>query len=164
MPDQPLNPLGSDFTIRKAVFPEEADLVRRLFRDYQKNINVDLCFQSFEEELAALPGKYSTVLLAFRQDEPIGSVALRTYTEGIGEMKRLFLYPEHRGGGRGRQLALALLDAAREAGFTKVHLDTIRGKMDPAIALYRDLGFVEVPSPARSNSPDLLDMEVTLGI
>lgn len=162
MPDQPLNPLDSNFSIRPAVFPEEAELVRRLFRDYQANIQVDLCFQSFEQELAALPGKYEAVLLGVVEGEAVGCVALRPYAEGVGEMKRLYVDPARRGRGRGRRLAEALLAEARARGYERVHLDTIPGKMDAAIAMYRQLGFVDVAEEQSASGLRLLHMEVAL--
>lgn len=59
-----MSPQSIQFNIRPARFPEDADLVRRMFRDYQADIQVDLCFQSFAEEWESWPGRYEMVLLA----------------------------------------------------------------------------------------------------
>jgi putative acetyltransferase len=54
----------------------EIDEVRRLFREHEAYLNVDLCFQEFESELANLPGKYvppfGTLLLAMNGRKSIG--------------------------------------------------------------------------------------------
>lgn len=135
-------------------------MVERLFRDYQADINVDLCFQSFEEELASLPGKYELILIAGDN----GCVALRPFNEGGLEMKRLFVYPAARGTGLGRALVEAAIDHARAAGYQRLHLDTIETKMPSAVRLYRALGFVEAGRRGGfQNQPDLLDMVLDLG-
>ncbi len=153
-----MSPQSFQFNIRPARFPEDAELVRRMFRDYQADIQVDLCFQSFEEELRGLPGKYELVLLAEG-----GCVALRPYAEGTVELKRLFVYPAARGKGLGGALLQQALDWARTHGYERVRLDTIREKMPDAIRMYKALGFRELPPTGEGTAlPGLVDMELVL--
>src|SRR5579884_1761661 len=89
-------------------------LARELFRAYAAGLGVDLCFQSFDEELAHLDTMYAllggTLLLArdAASGEAGGCVGLRRLDETTGEMKRLYVRPAIRGGGLGRQLAIAI--------------------------------------------------------
>jgi GNAT superfamily N-acetyltransferase len=131
----------------------DIERVRELFRDYERGLGIDLCFQGFEAELAALPGDYAPpggrLLLAHVGDAIAGCVALRRLDSEACEMKRLYLRPEFRGHGRGRQLANACIDAARQLGYTRMRLDTLP-VMREAITMYRTLGFTDIP-PYRPN-------------
>jgi len=51
--------------------------------------------------------------------------------------------PEFRGHAIGRILAERVISEAREIGYSRMRLDTVQGKMDRAIAMYRELGFKE---------------------
>ena len=152
--------------------PRELDAVRAIFRDYADSLGIDLGFQNFEQELASLPGEYAeprgALLLAVVDvsevavpvaAEPLarapgrlahvaGCCALRPLDTAdypnAAEMKRLYVRPQFRGVGLGRQLVEAILDAARGAGYACVLLDTL-DDMESARALYEDLGFAEVP-------------------
>ncbi|MEZ5844192.1 MAG: GNAT family N-acetyltransferase [Hyphomicrobiaceae bacterium] len=120
--------------------------VATLFRAYADSLDVDLCFQGFEAELAGLPGKYApseggALLVARRVDsEAIGCVALRRIDRAVGEMKRLYVSPEGRGSGLGRRLADAICDEARRLGYAEIRLDSLPS-MTTAIAMYRTMGF-----------------------
>ncbi|MBE7367084.1 GNAT family N-acetyltransferase [Ramlibacter sp. HM2] len=130
----------------------ELDAVRSIFREYAAGLGVDLCFQNFEQELAGLPGDYAAprgaLLLARVDGEVAGCCALRPLDSAdypnAAEMKRLFVRKAFRGFGLGRQLAEATLDAARQAGYACVLLDTL-DDMEAARALYEDLGFEDIP-------------------
>ncbi len=135
-------------SIVQAQSHEEIDRTRELFEEYAAWLGINLCFQNFEKELAELPGEYvpptGRMFLAFDGDQISGCVALRKLGDGVCEIKRLYVRPDFRGKGLGRELTEAVIDAAREAGYDRMRLDTLPGKMDRAIAMYRSLGFREI--------------------
>jgi ribosomal protein S18 acetylase RimI-like enzyme len=139
--------------------------VRELFVEYAAWLNVDLCFQGFEAELAALPGAYARpdglLLLATRDGQAAGCVALRRFDERSGEVKRLWVRPAFRTGGLGRRLASQVIAAAREAGYQRLVLDTL-APMGEAIALYRSLGFAEIPAYYHNPLPGAVYMAMDL--
>lgn len=132
--------------------PEQLAATRLIFREYADQLGVDLCFQNFEAELAGLPGDYAPpqgcLLLALLDGEIAGCCAMRPLETvdypNACEMKRLYVRQGFRGLGLGRQLAEAVLDAARIAGYHSVLLDTLND-MEAARALYEDLGFKDIP-------------------
>lgn len=152
----------SDFYIREASVSQELPIVRELFEEYAAGLGVDLCFQGFAEELAELPGKYCKpeggIWLAVVGNEVAGCVVLRPLDEDHGEIKRLFVRPRFRGLGLGRKLAEQALQAAAEAGYPCVRLDTLPS-MGDAIALYRLLGFTEIAPYCRNPVPSALFFE-----
>lgn len=134
-------------TIREAATAADIAQVRELFLEYQSTLGVDLCFQGFAEELAALPGHYAPpagrLLLASNGASVLGVVALRPILSADCEMKRLYVRASGRGAGLGRLLTEALIKEARLAGYRRVLLDTLPS-MTEAQALYRSMGFVEI--------------------
>lgn len=134
------------FTI--AAVESEADLadVIRLFRAYAESLPVDLAYQGFEAEMAAMPGKYAPpkgVLLIARNDAggAVGCAALRPIEPpGTCEMKRLYVTDEGRGQKLGKRLVDRLFDEARRIGYREMRLDTLPSMLD-AQALYRRFGF-----------------------
>jgi ribosomal protein S18 acetylase RimI-like enzyme len=141
-------------TIQIQVFSEtsELPLVRALFTEYADSLNIDLCFQNFDAELDALPGDYApprgTLVLARSGSELVGCCAMRPLDAAdypnACEMKRLYVRPALRGCGVGRRLAEAVMEAAQQAGYATMLLDTL-SEMETARAMYQDLGFTEVP-------------------
>ncbi len=142
------------------------DEIRALFLEYAKSLDFNLCFQSFDRELLELPGEYAPpdgrLILCTFDGKAAGCIALKRLEPRICEMKRLYVRPEFRGHQLGAKLANYLIEEALHAGYTSMRLDTIAGKMDPAIALYRSLGFREIPPYYDNPIPDALYMELSL--
>jgi GNAT superfamily N-acetyltransferase len=127
--------------------------VRGLFLEYAQSLGFSLCFQGFDKELAELPGTYAPpegrLLLATLDNQAAGCAGLHKES-GVCEMKRRYVRPPFRGSGLGRKLAEAIIAEARSIGYQKIRLDTIVGKMNDAIRLYRQLRFKKI-DPYRTN-------------
>jgi ribosomal protein S18 acetylase RimI-like enzyme len=156
--------------ITQALAEREISVARELFREYAMSPGVEACLQDFERELASLPGMYGPptgrLLLALRQspkvsDEPIGCVGLRKLEDGICEMKRLYVRPGFRKDGTGQALVENLIADACAMGYTRMRLDTLP-IMREAQALYRRLGFVEIPAYLKNPTPNALCFELAL--
>lgn len=170
---------GRNIAIVSCDTPARIAAVRELFREYAASLTFDLCFQGFEQELAGLPGEYSPplgrLLLAIVDDQPAGCVALhrlRIETAELEvssldccEMKRLFVRPQFRGYGLGRELVEAVLEAAAAIGYCRMRLDTVPSEMGTAVELYRGLGFREI-APYRRNpiaGAKYLEIDIKIG-
>lgn len=145
--------------------PDDIAAVRGLFRDYERWLGISLEFQGFADELATLPGKYAPpdgALLVARVDGAVvGVVAMRLHEPGVCEMKRLYVRPEHLGQGIGRALAVAIIAAGRAAGHASMRLDTM-ARMTAAVAIYRALGFREIPAYRFNPEADVMYFERAL--
>ena len=152
-------------TIVAATTPEQVEHVRTLLRDYERSLGIDLAFQGFAQEVAALPGVYAPprgrLLLAMDNDAPAGCVALRPITDDVCEMKRLYLRLSLRGKGAGRMLAGRIIDEARAIGYRTMRLDSLPA-MKEAIALYEALGFQRIAPYYTNPVPGTVYLERTL--
>ena len=157
-------------TIVQAETPDQIETARTLIMEYATWLEFNLCFQGFEEEMRTLPGKYAPpagrLLLALWDGQPAGVIALRPLDGGespdLCEMKRLYVRPEYRGHGIGRSLADRVIAEAEKIGYRRMRLDTISGKMEDAIAMYRRLGFAETAPYYNSPVGETKFMEMTL--
>jgi ribosomal protein S18 acetylase RimI-like enzyme len=157
--------------MKQAASASEILQARELFLEYAQSLGFSLCFQSFDQELAQLPGDYAPpdgcLLLATYQGQLAGCVALHALVAPASspavtdvrqkhvrkkpcEMKRLYLRSAFRGKRIGRALAERVIHEARQIGYTHMRLDTIATTMADAVALYRTLGFQEI-APYREN-------------
>jgi GNAT superfamily N-acetyltransferase len=150
--------------------PDAIGAVRQLFVDYAASLDIDLCFQQFDAECAGLPGDYAepggALLLARVDGQAAGCGALRALPDAdypnACEMKRLYVRPDFRGFGLGRQLAQRLLDLGTQAGYSHMLLDTL-DEMEAAREMYATLGFEEVPPYYYNPIPGAHYLKVELG-
>jgi putative acetyltransferase len=150
----PASPPNPALQIVQAESPAQIAHARDLFLEYAHSLGFSLCFQSFDQELASLPGDYAPpdgrLLLAEYDAQPAGCVALHKLQPGVCEMKRLYLRTRFRGKGLGLALANRIISEARDIGYQRLRLDTVDPLMKDAIAMYRKIGFQEI-APYRAN-------------
>lgn len=165
-------PIGKGYAVSHSGIRQvrsDVESARTLFREYADTASAAECLEGFEVELAGLPGEYAApsgaLLVANLDGEPVGCVAMRGVSDGTCEVRRLFVRESARGLGLGRQLVEAVIEASRGAGYQRMTLTTLPS-MVGAIALYRDIGFVETvpdgPCSSDCSPSSQIRMELTL--
>jgi len=145
---------------------KELNVIRDLFREYEKELDEDICFQSFDEELKDPLKKYGPpsgdLILAYWEDEIAGCIALTKMKESTAcEMKRLYVKPFFRKNKIGRVLVEELLSSAKERNYEKMRLDTFL-KLYAAVQLYKKFGFENISAYYNNPLPGVMYMEKQL--
>ena len=165
---------ANTITIRAARWPQDLHAAQLLLRHYAEFLlhnpagAVNICMADYEKELAGLAERYlepdAVLLLAFREAEAVGCVAVKQRKDRPGscEMKRLWTEPSTRGTGLGRRLIQEAMAWSRAQGATVLLLDTVAEAMPDAVLLYRRMGFVETARHNTNPVPGLLFMKVDL--
>jgi putative acetyltransferase len=164
MPDEEKS-RGGDYVLVEGNAPHHYEMAGVLFREYAAQLGVDLCFQDFASELNQLPVMYGTptgcLLLVMQGDRSVGCGALRKLSDGVCEMKRLYIRSEARGAGLGRRVAEHLVERAAALGYEAMRLDTLV-EMTSAQNLYRSLGFREISAYYSNPLANSVYMELAL--
>ena len=151
--------------VTPALDSDDIAAVRTLFLEYAASLDVDLAYQSFQGEVASLPGDYAPphgcLFLAREGLDVLACVGVRPLTGDVCEMKRLYVRRHARGSGIGRELAVAAIEFGRTAGFRAMRLDTLPS-MATAQSLYHVLGFRSIAPYRFSPVADNLFMELVL--
>ena len=155
-------------TLRLASSEDDYDSFRSLSLEYSEWLGVKLCFQGFQQEMADLPGCYSSpqgcIILASvptgegGHSTDVGCVAVRPFAKSdepsdqaettpplspdTCEMKRLFVKQTTQGAGVGRMLIARALQEAKAAGYKRMLLDTLE-RLSAANKLYESFGFMK---------------------
>lgn len=142
------------------IFPFETskdiEIVKRLFGEYADFLKEQLCeyrllpwlvqyWQDYEKEVNSLPAEYAEpkgcLLIAKYNEQVAGGVAIRERSDGVCEMKRLYIRGKYRRLKIGRTLAEAVIEQGRKRGYRRMRLNTV---LEPAKKLYKSLGFQEI--------------------
>lgn len=119
---------------------------------------IDVQVLQHPEEHIIKPG--GAILMAQYNREIAGAAALKPYDDGVYEFTKMAVDICFRGKGIGQQLTEACIAKAQSLGAHTVILYS-NTKLVPAIALYRKLGFVEVPVDGIYKRSDI-KMKLTL--
>lgn len=158
----------------------ELQICIQLFNEYAQELNVDLCFQSFETEIENPLKKYGPpsgcLLLAYWNHQPVGCVALTDithtntshapesnaiHTEKTCEMKRLFVQPAFRKHKIGDVLVQSIIEQAKALQYVVIKLDTLE-RLQPAVRLYLKHGFVVTNAYYKNPLPEVVYMQLNL--
>jgi drug/metabolite transporter (DMT)-like permease/GNAT superfamily N-acetyltransferase len=145
----------------------EADWLRArgLVEDYAAFLGLDLSFQNFAQEVEHLAIEYGpphgAFLIAEEGRVSLGCVGMRRFSDGVGEVKRLYVVPAARGRGIGRLLAESIVAAGKDLGYTRLLLDTLPTMVE-AQSLYASLGFRPTTEYRFNPVPGTVFMELEL--
>ena len=92
------------------------------------------------------------ILLADRDGETVGCVALIAMREGTYEVAKMAVTPDVQGSGIGRRLLMAAIAWAQEQGAKRLYLES-NSRLTPALHLYESVGFRHLPPERRPVSP-----------
>jgi GNAT superfamily N-acetyltransferase len=152
-------------TLVRADTPHLWSAAAALVRQYADALSVSLDFQDFQHELRHLSTEYGppdgVFLLAEFESHYVGCGAIRRFSASDCEMKRLFVVPDGQHRGIGRLIATALIEQARELGYTRMLLDTLP-EMQRAHTLYASLGFRPIAAYRFNPIPGTTFMQLDL--
>lgn len=120
-----------------------------LFKEYAAWLNIDLSFQHFDDELKELKTMYAGpdggIILCETENKFIACVAVRRINSETAELKRMFVQPAYQRHGIGKSLLEKAIELCVAKKYSCIRLDTLN-YMTPAINLYKQYGFYEIPA------------------
>ena len=108
-----------------------------LDRRFSNGFDADLTSQA---DIAGTTPPNGVFLVVWLDGDPVGIGALRSEAPGVGEIKRMWIAPSHRGRGLAKQLLAELESAISAMGHGTVRLDT-NATLTPAITMYESSGY-----------------------
>ena len=83
------------------------------------------------------------VFVIYESNTPVGCAAFKYYSEGIAEVKRVYIKPGFRGRGLSKMLMDTVEQKAREEGYKTLILETGKS-FDEAVGLYSGIGYTVI--------------------
>lgn len=105
----------------------------------------------FDDPVGSIIDLGGTILILELGGEAVGCCALIPVDETTLELAKMAVAAQQRGRGLGRLLLEAAIERARRAGKRRVVLET-NSRLEPAVRLYRSLGFRDLPAAACEES------------
>jgi len=113
----------------------------------------DADLADIETNYLAAGGMFEVVVDPDHGDQIVGTVGMYPHGAYICELRKMYLRPQVRGRGVGRQLMERALAFAKEHGFWRLELETAN-VLREALSLYRKYGFRPVTSDQLSERCD----------
>ncbi len=157
--------MAENIEIKLANSASEYEDAKKLILEYSKWLGFDLSFQDFEKEMSTLDITYGNpdggIFLAYLNNAPVGVAGIKRFTDTECELKRMFIRVNGRGLGIGKLLLNECISLAEKLEYKVIKLDTMN-YMKPAIKIYTDAGFNEIPAYRFNPNKEALYFELTL--
>jgi GNAT superfamily N-acetyltransferase len=114
------------------------------------SFDVDAMVRSDIDDTSKFYPPAGRLYLVCRDDQPVGVGALKRLSADVGEVQRMYVQPHARGLGGARVLVERLIQDAREMGFSRLRLESLKA-LSAAHSLYHSVGFVDI-EPYADNS------------
>jgi putative acetyltransferase len=85
------------------------------------------------------------VVVVYVENHAVACGAFKEYEPKVAEIKRMYVKPEFRGKGLGKQILNELTKWAKECDYDKCILETAKSMTD-AVFLYKNYGFTMIPN------------------
>jgi len=143
----------------------EYEAAQLLFNEYAQWLNIDLCFQNFDEELQQLSIMYAAtsggIVLCKKNNDFIGCSAIRKIDTTSCELKRMWVQLPYQKLGIGETLLKECIALAKKLNYKEILLDTLK-RLQPAIKLYKKYNFIETEAYYKNPNNDVVYMKLVL--
>ncbi len=99
-------------------------------------------FKEWRDEISELnENEYEKILVATFEDKIIGSIAYKKIDDNIAELKRVYVYKEHRGSGIAKKLYNEILILIKQNKYKKIFVETWKN-FESGRKFYKKNGFI----------------------